>query len=129
LYRFSFRKQLGCKSLSFTYSLDLDRGRFDDLFDPSYSRCELRIPSGTERLSLASALSKEIGTGKRARENTNASNESDERDEHSDVTRPHLVLLRLVGSDPYAVRNQPLASCSTANVEGLVDVSNAYHRA
>jgi hypothetical protein len=76
-YGLSFGKQPGCESLSFTDSLDLDCGRFDDLFDASYSRQELRISAGTERLSLASALSKEIGTRKGARENTNARNESD----------------------------------------------------
>jgi hypothetical protein len=52
-----------------------------------------RIPARAKRLSLTSALSKEIGTSKGAREHTNARENSDERDEDSNVTGSHSILL------------------------------------
>ena len=93
LERFLLRKQPGGESLPFTDAVDLDCGGFDDLLDACYSRQELGIPARVERLSLTSTLSKEIGTRKGARENTNAREESDERDKHSEITGSHLDLL------------------------------------
>jgi hypothetical protein len=51
------------------------------------------IPARAKRLPLTSALSKEIGTGKGAGEHTNAREDSDERDEDSNVTGSHSILL------------------------------------
>jgi hypothetical protein len=88
----SLGQQLGRESLSFADALDLDRGRLNDLLDASDSCQKLRIVSGGERVSLTPALSKEIGTRERARENTDAREESAKRDDRSEVTGPWSLL-------------------------------------
>src|SRR5882757_9462478 len=92
LERFLLRQQPGGESLPFADSLDFDRRGFDDVLNSRYPRRELRISPGLERLSLSSALTEEVRTGERTRENTDPRDDSDERDDYAEVTWTHLTI-------------------------------------
>jgi hypothetical protein len=90
----SFRQQLSRESLPFTDPLDLHRRCFNDLLYARHTRGELWISATPKRLSLTSALAKEIGTSESTGQDAETGEDSGKRDDRAEVTGwSHLDLL------------------------------------